>query len=688
MTGKTKMAMIDRFSQKTQKSCLLLLLMLMLATVSSLPSAYASPTLILDDSPRYPLQGHLDILIDPQGELTFKDVLSPATQNRFSPIPGFVNRSYTEDTIWVRTTVQRTARFPEDTFLRLWPPYLDYLDVYVQTGDAADDPASYQPYHLGDHLQTANRPIINTDFTIPLFLTKGKLYTIYLRVRTTSSLSLTGDIHTEPDYISFSSKKIALQGGYLATALVISLINLILFIRLRDRLYLYFSMYLFSLFLNSFPGSGIMTLVCPSLVHKLSDYLVGAGVGGSIFSISLFGMRLFANNNRPWTGRFLALIAFTGAATAFSVPFGIYNHMAPILFCFSLLLIFVLTWLSLKDVTQGVEGGGLYLAAFGATNIGYAAQLLRLLGVMPVAWWNMHAVEVSSLFNMVMMTLAMTERVRRSENLALQSALEAEQKAVQLAESMTEDLREKQQQLEEALEKKRESLKQKERFVAMINHEYRTPLAIIQANISLLEMKTVDADMKLLPVFNKIKKAMERLVEVLETSVSRESQSGIGAWRHQQSINLGLFLKGLLSEASTLWPDRRLNASIPDLRDKIFTGDMILLKTAVLNLLDNAFKYSPQDSKVSIEVQPGDQSVTIVITDHGCGIPKEQIDLVFEKGYRASNMTDDSGKGLGLYLAKSIIEQYGGSLTIASDLASGTCASIILPLTVKERNHE
>ena len=687
MTGQTTMVLIDRFPRIKKQSGLLILLMLMLAPFICLTSAYASTPLILDDLQRYSLQGHLEILVDPKGELTLNDILTPAFRTRFLPIPGFVNRSYTEETTWVRTTLERTANFPEDTFLRLWPPYLDYLDIYIQDGEAPDDPAAYHLFHLGDHIPATDRPIVNTDFTIPLHLKEHKLYTVYLKVHTTSSLSLSGDIHTEPDYISFSNMKVALQGGYLATALVISIINLILFIRLRDQLYLFFSMYVFSLFLTTFAGSGMMTLFFPSQVHLFSDYLVGGGIGGSIFAIALFGMRLFANTRRPWMRKFFLLLSLSGAATALSVYFGVYNHMAPILFAVSLLLIFILTWLSLKDVAQGVEGGGLYLAAFGATNIGYIAQLLRLLGVFHVAWWNMHAVEVASIFNMVMMTLAMTERVRRSENRALQAALESEQKAVQLAESMTEDLREKQTQLEASLVKERESLKQKDRFVAMINHEYRTPLAIIQANISLLEMKTGDSDPKSIPIFNKIKKAMERLVEVLETSISRESQAGLGAWRHQQSINLGPFLKGILSEAKTLWPDRRLNASIPDLSGIALTGDMILIKTAILNLLDNAFKYSPQGSKVTMEVKIHAPGVLIAITDYGCGIPEEQIDLVFEKGYRASNMTDDSGKGLGLYLAKSIIEQYGGSLTIASGLSTGTTATIILPQSAERSSH-
>jgi two-component system sensor histidine kinase SenX3 len=217
----------------------------------------------------------------------------------------------------------------------------------------------------------------------------------------------------------------------------------------------------------------------------------------------------------------------------------------------------------------------------------------------------------------------------------------------------------------------------------MINHEYRTPLAIIQANLSLLEIKTASTDLNIVPVYNKIKRAMERLVEVLETSISLEHQSGPCRWRHQQTIYLGSFLRGVLQEVKNLWPDRCLQACIPDVRGISLTGDSILIKTALLNLLDNAFKYSAHDQEVSLGVQIQEGKITITVTDNGCGIPEDQLELVFEKDFRADNAMANSGKGFGLYLAKSIVEQYGGSISLASNLSAGSIVTVQLPHSVQ-----
>lgn len=648
------------------------------------PSAYcAAETLTLANSSHYSIAGHLEILVDPDGKLSFKEILASPNAERFKATPGFINQSYTDATVWVRLSLLRKAPFPHDVYLRLWPPYLDFVDVYIQKQNNSAAPDSYEIIHQGDHIPVAQRPINHQEFITPFELPENTLRTIYIRVRTSSTLNLSGSIHTTADIIGNTSMEMILHSGYLAVIVVVAIINLIFFIRLRDRLYLFFSLYVLMLVINHISTTGLLSLLWPDQAHHLSDYFVGIGLGFSLITFSLFAMTLFRSTSTQWLHRYFYLMIFLGITTALSVPFGFYNRIAPVFFISSLIMIFYLSGLSFRRLSGNEPGGWLYLAAFGASNVGYSIQFLRLLGVLPVLWWNMYALQVGSIFNMLLMTFAFTERFRTAEEVALKTALESEQKAVQLAESMTENLRDKQAQLETALANKREALNHKDRFLAMINHEYRTPLAIVQANISLLEMKTADSDIKLMPVFNKIKRAMERLVEVLETSISRESQSDIGAWRHQQSIHLESFLKGILSEVRILWPDRRLHAGIPDLSGITLTGDMVLLKTAILNLLDNAFKYSPHGSKVTMEIQLRDQEVAIAVIDKGCGIPEEQIDLVFEKGYRASNMTDDSGKGLGLYLVKSIIEQYGGSLTVVSDLATGTTVSVTLPQSVE-----
>lgn len=652
--------------------------MLLLLLIAAVSSAYTAP-LVLSDETEHPVDGHLELLIDPVGNLSLDQVLSTENQHRFTTTSGFLSRGYTLDAVWLRFSLQRQKPFPEDAVIRLWPPYLDHVDVYVQNGNDPADPASYSQHRLGDHHPVAERPIVDADLAVPLLLPLNRPVTVYIRVRTTSSLNLYGSIHTAKDYITHGSFNVALQGGYLSITLVVFMINLILFLRLRDRLYLYFSLYILSLFVLTFPGSGIMTLVWPSLVHLVSDYMVGMGTASTLLFFSMFGNRLFAASGKKWVHRYFKMLALIAGATALSVPLDLYSHMAPLLFISSFSSIFLLTWLSFIEIRRSPGEAYLYLTAFGASNIGYGIQFLRLLGVVPVAWWNMHAVEISSIFNMVLMTLAMTERVNRAEKRALEAALTAEQQAFMLAENMTVELVTKQRELEEALAAERKAFESQIRFAEVISHEYRTPLAIIRANLDIIEMKADLKDCNCIYKQNlaKIKRAVARLVEILESSLGRENLDR--SKLELQQLRLADFFHDIEQESNNLWECHKLIfASFRDCAATI-EADPAMLKTAIFNLIDNACKFSHEEKPVHISCSADSRSATITVQDSGSGITGAELETVFDKYFRGSNSRQTRGLGVGLYLVRRITELHGGQISLASS-KNGTTIGIILPI--------
>jgi signal transduction histidine kinase len=632
----------------------------------------ASP-LILSDSPRTSIAGHLEMLVDQGGSLTLKEILTAEKQARFTPIPGFVNRSYTRDTVWVRMILVRTPHFPDHAYLRLWPPYLDTVNVFVQIGEDAASPASYQEFRLGDHVPVSERPLIDADFAVPLALPENRPCTVFVAVRTTSALNLSGDIHTPNDYITYGSFNVARQAGYLAIALAVSMINLVLFFRLWDRLYLYFSLYLFFVFVNFFPGSGLMTLFWPSQVHRLSDYMVGMGVGSSMLFFSLFGMKLFASSGRRWVRPFFIFMALLAGVGVLSVPAGFYIQVAPLMFICSLASIFLLTWLSFMEVKKKTEGAYIYLAAFGLSNIGYAVQFARLLGVLPVAWWNMHAVQIASIFNMILMTLALTERVHRAEKSALTAALEAEQRGIRLAEEMTTELRAKQKELEESLERRT-------RFVEMVSHEYRTPLAIIRANLDILELREAQGTTAAVNVA-KMQRAVARLVDVIESSLIDSRLQHFELHRKTELLDAADFLVAIYDEAKHLWSDTPLELTTTDLPRADIMADPSLLKTAILNLIDNAVKYAAAAGPITLSIAATATDVRLMVADLGPGIPENERDKVCEKYQRGEISAGKTGGGLGLFLVTKIVEDHGGRLELSVNAPQGTIATLVIPRT-------
>lgn len=640
----------------------------------------AATSLLLAGAPSYELSGHLEQYVDPSGKLTLADLLAPATAAHFIPIPGTMNRSYSRDTVWLRFSMIRSAAFPDASWLRLSPPYLDQVTVYLQTGSEPAQPASYRVIPLGDHIPVAERPVQHPDFVAPLLLPLERPVAVYLQIRSTSAVCLQGAIHTPADMIRQNSANIMFQGGYLGIALVIGLVNLIVFLRIRDRLFLYFALYVFALFIQHLSIQGMLAMVWPAHAHQLSDYLVGMGMGALVLLFSPFAIRLFDTPRFPWVHRYFLLLSLLGGLTMLSVPLDFYGSMVSITMIALLGALLLMPWLSIRAIMRGEPAGMLYLAAFGASSFGYAAQFLRLLGVIPLAWWNIHTTQFASLLNMVLMTLALTERLHAAERKAMKAAQESEQKAVELATDMTRELRLKKQDLQDALASEQHALKQSTRFLAMLSHEYRTPLAIIRANLNLLEQREEQTGSPHEPRLATMQHAVNRLVEVMEVSLRKDRLGHSTAGKTDETIELALFMDEVIDSAERFWPDR-LFVFDPENVTATVSGNPGQLKTALLNLLDNACKYSPPESPVMIECQADDEMAVISVRDQGKGLSRNEAEGLFEKYRRGSDSQGTSGAGIGLWLVRQIAEQHGGSITLAPDVKEGTVATLWLPLT-------
>jgi signal transduction histidine kinase len=97
------------------------------------------------------------------------------------------------------------------------------------------------------------------------------------------------------------------------------------------------------------------------------------------------------------------------------------------------------------------------------------------------------------------------------------------------------------------------------------------------------------------------------------------------------------------------------------------------------NLLDNALKYSPEGGRVEVVVRSEDGWAVAEVTDHGVGIPEDELPLLFEKFHRGSNTRDLRGTGLGLAGSRAVVEQLGGTIEVRSRLGEGSTFALRLP---------
>ncbi|HWV29394.1 MAG TPA: HAMP domain-containing sensor histidine kinase [Dyadobacter sp.] len=223
-----------------------------------------------------------------------------------------------------------------------------------------------------------------------------------------------------------------------------------------------------------------------------------------------------------------------------------------------------------------------------------------------------------------------------------------------------------------------------EHFVAYASHEIRTPLTVVKG---ILETSFA-YDKALADVRTSMERALFRLEDAITLTNSLlqlAEVEGLQSVRMQQDVNIVDTILDSISYFGEKHPDQQIELTLSD----IFTeksqvihiiGNSVLLRTVLINILDNASKYSGKKT-IKLDVDLDDHEMVIAVTDQGMGIPPEQLENIFMPMMRANNVGKVPGFGLGLTIAKKIIDIHRGTLTVKSG-PSQTKVFIKLPVRI------
>jgi two-component system sensor histidine kinase VicK len=234
---------------------------------------------------------------------------------------------------------------------------------------------------------------------------------------------------------------------------------------------------------------------------------------------------------------------------------------------------------------------------------------------------------------------------------------------------------------QETAAKLAEASRQKTDFLADVSHELRTPLTVLRGNAQVgLALGAEGEQKQLLEEVVEESKRMSRMVEEL-LFLARSDSSPPSL--EPEIVSVPPLMSDLVGRATVLARERGATLATDIRADGLLHADPNRLEQAVLILVDNAIKYGPPGGTVTLHsavTRAGELRITV--EDEGPGIPKEDLPRVFERFYRVDKARSRrmGGSGLGLPIAKTIVEAHGGHITAESRAGHGTRMSIHLPL--------
>lgn len=221
----------------------------------------------------------------------------------------------------------------------------------------------------------------------------------------------------------------------------------------------------------------------------------------------------------------------------------------------------------------------------------------------------------------------------------------------------------------------------KTNFLSMMSHDLKTPIARIQG---MTDVVTHDPN-PLSPVQKEalatLSKSSQELLEFVSSILNLGRIESKELELHEQSRDPNSLLKEVIDKLEYLARSKQISVKFE--AEPLFSikMDVDLMRQVFQNLIENAIKYSPENSAILITTEENNQHVNVQVSDQGPGIPEDELPHVFTKFYRSKDAksSEIKGSGLGLYLAKYFVELHGGSISVDSQVGEGSTFTVALP---------
>ena len=588
---------------------------------------------------------------DKSAKMDFEQI-KDLPQDAFKPLNRDVDSQlFTTSAFWYKFDVHNKETTPIKRLIVIGIPWIDSVKVHIESKNA-----KLWVYEGGDTFAYKNRAIdhVNTNFEHEF---ESGYSSVYVQIKTLDPFIVPISVMDSSEFLQEEISHSNYTGFVYGIIMAMLLYNLILFFNIKIAYYGFYVLYL-GLFLVMNASYNCYTFKLffydyPTLQNWFeSTFIYLFSIGGILFAQSFLNLK----NSFPRLNLVTNyLLLFYVAIMLVTFFIGYRYHVA---FAIGLTVLFSLYvfGIAIYSILKGNHYARLFLLAITAGLLGTLVTALTVMALIPYTDMGLHAVDYGMIIDTILLSFALADRFKATQEEKL------------LAEGRTQ----------KALAAK----KAKEEFLSNMSHEIRTPMNAILGFINLLKKNIKDE--KNLSYLNIIlsnsKTLMHVIDDILDLSTIESGKLVINKHFFHPQKELEYVSK--LFEPTAKERSIELVSNIdPDI-PYCLEGDLLRIKQIIFNFLSNAFKFTPQDKKIFVDITYKDSNLIVSVKDEGIGIPLDAQKRIFgafeQAGYRSGEKY--GGTGLGLSISLKLAHLMGGDISLFSKEGQGSTFPLSLPL--------
>ncbi|GCD77484.1 hybrid sensor histidine kinase/response regulator [Thermaurantimonas aggregans] len=580
-----------------------------------------------------------------------------------------------QNPIWFYTDINNQSN--EDVILQIGYPILDTISFYlVRNGVVVKE------FTTGSSFEFEKREILGNYFK---FIIPPGQNQVFFRVRSFYNVQFPATLYAWKSLNYENSKEALLQGIYIGFVVIIVLYNLFFYLSIRDSIYIWYILHvaataIITLHLNGYTFKYLWPKL--PIINQNEPIIYGLGIFTTLFSIKFLRPETFS---RFWNKVLWGI--FWLNVPVFILPFVgeklLANMVVQLVGSFGCFLMLVAGF---ALMLRGYRPAVFYVIAFSFLLVGVILSIMARMNILPNIPVFVHASQIGSALDMIMLSLAVADRVneglrerKKLKNQLLKEAVEKEniirQQNLMLKDEVdrqTSDLKKANTALEKAAQELKAKNEYQNKLLTIVGQDLKGSLANVTGLLEIYRDKpeTIDRD-----TFDLMYTSALNTTSILQNLLVFAQINNSDLRPGKFVFNLYTLISRVISQIRPQAYNKHIDLSIDCAKETEISADEFYLEVVLRNLLANAIKFTPQGGKIKVQVKelPSGQ-IELSVQDTGVGMSAERVEKFFSKNgdFTTVGTSGERGTGIGRILIKELVDAMKGTVSIASELGKGT----------------